>query len=213
MKAAFFHEDGTLGGLIGTITDITERKSMWQELVRARRDLEKRVLERTEELEEANRSLRHEIVEHKLDEEALKKRVRFENLITSLSSRFINLAPEEIDRELYDALKKIGEFAGVDRCYIGLVNDNLTKMDILFEWAASGIRQYPQFYRDIHVRQVYPWSAEIVRKQEILYVPDVDTLPPEAGKDKETLVAQQIKSVVVVPIVYKKLVIGIVGLD
>jgi PAS domain S-box-containing protein len=73
VKATFFNEDGTVGGLIGTIIDITERKAMWQELVKARQDLEKRVLERTEELERANESLRREAAEHMRDEAALRE--------------------------------------------------------------------------------------------------------------------------------------------
>ena len=212
-KATYFNEDGTVGGLIGTILDITKRKNVERELVKAREDLERRVRERTMELEEANRSLKHEVVEHQRDEEALKIRVRFENLITTLSSRFINLAPEEIDRELYGALKKIGEFAGVDRCYIGITSANGKILDIAYEWAAEGIRQYPQFYHNIVANEVYPWSARIVRKLEVLYIPGVEDLPPEADKDKERLQAQQIKSIVVVPMVYKKMLIGIVGFD
>ena len=148
-----------------------------------------------------------------MDEEALKTRVRFENLITSLSSRFINLSPEEIDRELYSALKKIGDFVGVDRCYIGIAYANGMILDIAYIWAADGIRQYPQFYHNVVANEVYPWSARIVRNFEVLYIPSVGDLPPEAGKDKETLQAQQIKSVVVVPMVYKKSLIGIVGFD
>jgi PAS domain S-box-containing protein len=212
-KATYLNEDGTVGGIIGTILDITKRKKIERELVKAREELEQRVLERTKELEQANESLRREAIEHRRDEEALKARVRFENLITSLSSRFINLSPEEIDRELYSALKKIGEFAGVDRCYIGIIYDNGKKMDIANEWAAEGIKQYPHLYYDIAVDEVYPWSAGIVKKHEVLYVPDVEDLPPEASKDKAMLQAQMIKSVVVVPMVYKKSLIGMVGFD
>jgi PAS domain S-box-containing protein len=73
VKATFFHEDGTIGGLIGTIIDITERKSMWQDLVRARQNLEMRVLERTKELEQTNESLRREVEEHRQDEAALRE--------------------------------------------------------------------------------------------------------------------------------------------
>ncbi|OPY29642.1 MAG: putative diguanylate cyclase [Methanocella sp. PtaU1.Bin125] len=212
-KATFLDEHGMVGGLIGTITDVTERNAMWRELVSARVELERRVQERTKELKEANQSLRHEILEHRRDEEALKKRAEFEKLITSLSSRFINLAPGEMESELSSALKKIGEFAGVDRCYIGLVYDHVEKLDIVYEWVAPGVRRYPQFYGQIPVDEFYPWSAGIVRRLEVLHIPDTDALPPEAGKDKETLQAQQIKSIVVVPMVYKKALIGIVGFD
>jgi PAS domain S-box-containing protein len=72
-KATYLDEDGTIGGIIGTILDITKRKKVERELVKAREELERRVLERTKELEEANRSLRREIAEHKQAEERLRE--------------------------------------------------------------------------------------------------------------------------------------------
>ncbi|HEY3273842.1 MAG TPA: PAS domain S-box protein [Methanocella sp.] len=73
VNATFSYEDGAVGGLIGTIIDITERKSMWQALVKARQDLEQRVQERTRELEETNESLQLEAEEHRRDEAALRE--------------------------------------------------------------------------------------------------------------------------------------------
>lgn len=204
--ATFMNPDGAVAGIVGTINDITERKAIWQEL-------ERRVKERASELEDANRSLRDEAEEHRRDEEALKRRVEFERLITSLSSKFISLGPDEIDGAIRHALKSIGEFAGVDRCYIGKVYDGTTLLDITYEWAAGGIRQYPEFFHHIVVDEAYPWSANIVRKLEVLHIPSVEDLPPEAARDREAMEAQQIKSMVVVPMVYKKAFAGILGFD
>jgi PAS domain S-box-containing protein len=72
-KATYLNEDGTVGGIIGTILDITKRKKVERDLVKAREELEMRVLERTKELEEANRSLRREIAEHERAEERLRE--------------------------------------------------------------------------------------------------------------------------------------------
>ena len=51
-----------------------------------------------------------EIKERQQAEKALQYRVEFEDLITALSTHFINLAPEEIDKGINHALWAIGEF-------------------------------------------------------------------------------------------------------
>ncbi|MEQ8222679.1 MAG: hypothetical protein ABRQ37_10290, partial [Candidatus Eremiobacterota bacterium] len=55
------------------------------------------------------------VLDRKDMEERILYRVGIEHLVTSISSRFINLKPEDRDREINMALKKIGEFAGQDR--------------------------------------------------------------------------------------------------
>jgi hypothetical protein len=49
--------------------------------------------------------------------EELTYRVNFENLIASTSTTFINLAPDEIDRGINDALKAIGDFISADHSH------------------------------------------------------------------------------------------------
>ncbi|HEX8986646.1 MAG TPA: ATP-binding protein [Rhodocyclaceae bacterium] len=56
-KATFGAADGTVHGLIGVISDITERKRAEELAERLKQELERRVAERTAELEVANREL------------------------------------------------------------------------------------------------------------------------------------------------------------
>jgi PAS domain S-box-containing protein len=72
ISAAFLKDDdGKPIGILGISRDITERKIMEQELVKARDKLEISVQERTAELARANESLRAEIADRNLAEEAL----------------------------------------------------------------------------------------------------------------------------------------------
>jgi PAS domain S-box-containing protein len=56
-KATFAGADGSVRGLIGVITDITERKQAEQLAFRLKEEMERRVVERTAELQAANREL------------------------------------------------------------------------------------------------------------------------------------------------------------
>jgi hypothetical protein len=46
--------------------------------------------------------------------EHLRNLLEFEGLISELSSRFINLPPGDLDREIEDALRRVSEAVGLD---------------------------------------------------------------------------------------------------
>ncbi len=61
-------------------------------------------------------------------EAQLAYRVEFEHLLAKIAARFINLPAAEMASETSDALKCIGEFAGVDRVYLlSVADDGSTK--------------------------------------------------------------------------------------
>lgn len=72
-KATFADAGGNLGGLVGVMLDITERKQMEEALRCARDELEARVQERTRELGRINDELNTEIVSRKQAEEGLRE--------------------------------------------------------------------------------------------------------------------------------------------
>lgn len=57
----------------------------------------------------------------------LKERLEFEALLSDLSARFVNLAPEAVDRGIEGALKALLDFFQVDRAGLvrGLLEKNL----------------------------------------------------------------------------------------
>jgi PAS domain S-box-containing protein len=80
-----------------------------------------------------------DITERKRIEKALNDRVEFEKIVASISTSFINLALDEVDAGIEDALGSIGEFSGVDRSYLFRLFDDGTKTDNTHEWCAEGI--------------------------------------------------------------------------
>lgn len=72
-SAPMFGEDGRYYGRVWYFRDITERKEAEESIRRLNAELEKRVKERTAELEEANKALREEVAERKRAEEEMKK--------------------------------------------------------------------------------------------------------------------------------------------
>ncbi|MEQ8224117.1 MAG: GAF domain-containing protein, partial [Candidatus Eremiobacterota bacterium] len=91
-------------------------------LEKIRKELENRVKERTGELEKINEMLKFENLMRQKTEKELHYRLSVEEIVTSISGRFINITSEEIDREIENSLKIIGEFLSIDRCYINLLS-------------------------------------------------------------------------------------------
>ena len=98
--SAELDSEGILSGYIGTIIDISERKSAEQKLATLNETLEKRVAERTAELAQTNDILRKEIRERKRAEAALKQ----------LPHRILDAQEAErrrIARDLHDGVSQI----------------------------------------------------------------------------------------------------------
>ena len=99
--------DGALLGYVGTITDITDRKRMEEELQRAHDELEKRVVERTVQLVESNESLKQEVAKRIIVGEELKES---QERLRNLTKHLQNIREQEkafLSRELHDELGQV----------------------------------------------------------------------------------------------------------
>lgn len=133
------------------------------------------------------------------------------DLITTLSTDFINLPAEEIDREIQNALRRIGGFAGVDRAYVFLVNAALGTMSNTHEWCREGIVPQRGNLQNVPVES-YAWCMSHILSSEILHIPRVADLP-DTFTDKSLLLGEGIQSLLAVPMTSGGRVIGLVGFD
>jgi signal transduction histidine kinase/CheY-like chemotaxis protein len=76
--------------------------------------------------------------ERGLAQQALERRYEFERRLVELSTRFVRLAPDEVDAAVEAALGEVGEFAGADRAGIVLFRREDGRGDNTHEWCRSG---------------------------------------------------------------------------
>jgi len=153
-----------------------------------------------------------DITDRKEAAEALEYRMNLEQLITSISTNFINLSAEEVDNGINQALKALGEFAEVDRSYVFQFSDDGHKTSNTHEWSAEVIKPQIDNLQNLSVDSA-PWWIDKLRKFETIHIPDVEKLPASAKNEKEILQAQSIKSLIAIPMVYNRQLIGFIGLD
>ncbi|MFQ5615801.1 MAG: response regulator, partial [Anaerolineales bacterium] len=80
------------------------------------------------------------------------------------------------------------------------------------EWCAPGIEPQIDKLQGLPV-DMLPWWMAKIRGLEIIHIPRVADLPPEAGAEREILEAQNIQSLIVVPIAYRRNLMGFIGFD
>lgn len=152
-----------------------------------------------------------DITERRKTEKELQHRIRLEKLITGMSTRFVGLSSDEIDRGIGDALKTIGEFSTVDRSYIFMFNEDKTMMDLTHEWCSEVARPLMGKLKRVRAGST-SWFVGKVCRSECVHIPEVADLPDAAAPEKAVFQRQGVKSMIVVPIVYTGNVIGFLGL-
>ncbi len=145
-------------------------------------------------------------------EAVLQDRLAFENIITNISTTFINMAPEETDAAIQRTLQIIGEFAGVARSYVFLYSGDQRMLTNTHEWCAPNIRSHRHRLQAVPV-EAWAWTNTRILQGELLHFPDIDTLPEEAEAEREEFREQGIRSMLCVPLLYRGEVIGFLGFD
>lgn len=106
----------------------------------------------------------------------------FETLISELSSRFIDLAPGEVDGEIENALRRVCAPLGIDRA-------------LLWQWTAATpdvIRPTHGYYARESLRTAegplnqahFPWVIGQMRAGRAVVLADVEAAPAEAAVDR-----------------------------
>lgn len=153
-----------------------------------------------------------DITHFKVNEDKLEFRLRFEELVIQLSSKFISLSWEDIDTEIDEALGLIGKFISADRSYVFLFEDGNKIMNNTHEWVNDGITPEKENLKNIPT-DIFPWWMEKLMNHQHILIPSVKDLPEEAATVKEILEPQGIKSLIAVPLIYSNNVLGYIGFD
>lgn len=142
----------------------------------------------------------------------LDRRMRFESLVTRLSTGFISLPIEEADEAITDALGEVGRFAAVDRAYLFEFSAGRERVSCTNEWCAHGIDSKRGHTQDLPASR-YVWCLSRLQRGEVVAVERITDLPREAAAEREQWEGESIRSVLLVPMRADGGVIGYVGFD
>ncbi|MFQ5399847.1 MAG: GAF domain-containing protein [Anaerolineae bacterium] len=157
-----------------------------------------------------------ELEARKQAEIALQERVALEELVSSISTDFINLPPEEVDNGINQALERIGRFTQADRAYVFMLTGNGQTFgqtfDLTYLWPMPSNETQNPLGTSLPSINLSWWLSQLERHQ-IIHVPRVANLPEAAREEKIYLESLGIQSIVSVPLVSRHRMIGFIGLD
>jgi GAF domain-containing protein len=142
-------------------------------------------------------------------ESRLQRQLEFENIITSISTNFINLDPDEIDSGIVQALNTLGEFTGVDRARVFQFSTDGKRMQNSHEWCAPQIASQRQRMLDVPI-ETFAYFTEKIKKLQVVHIPDVEKLPEHAKTDQLECRLQNIRSLLLVPMTFRSVATGFV---
>ncbi len=168
------------------------------------------IFKRYKNKQDNNKILQTEILDRMSAEKRLIKRLHIEKVITKISARFINVS--DFDTSVDDTLKDIGEMCGASRSYLFLLDKNKDTLDNTHEWCNENVKPQISNLQDIPVSSL-PWWMNKLENDEVIHIADVSKMPPEAQQEKKLLLEQNIKSLLVLPLISASNLIGFMGFD
>jgi PAS domain S-box-containing protein len=151
-----------------------------------------------------------DITDHKRADEALEERLKVESAVAETSSLLVRA--QSVDAGMNGALETLRKAVGVDRCYVFVARDPNASTVNIDEWCAPASEPELNGLRGLDYA-AFPWWMEKLRQDEAIVVPDVSRMPPEAGREKEILEAQDVRSLLVVPLNVGGELAGLMGFD
>ncbi|MBV9496011.1 MAG: EAL domain-containing protein [Acidobacteria bacterium] len=145
-------------------------------------------------------------------QESLQRRVDFERLVSNISTHFINIAPEEVDEAIEEALAAIGRFTGADRAHVMQLDETRRLGTMTHEWfgEASGPRK--QVMSNIPIA-AFPWTYATLESGQNIIVRTLDDMPADAIAERQLHESFGTKSVLAVPMIVNRKLVGFVGIN
>ncbi len=155
-----------------------------------------------------------DISDRKKAEEDLKVQRDFNQLIAEISSRFVDVSPDQLDFEIDRSLQLIGQATNTDSSYLIKFSfrENISDGTVTMtnEWTQ------PEYPRQVPLVQDAPasafaWANAKLMRREIINIPNVAEAPIEAANDQATWQSFNLVAILSVPIVQKSIVTGTMG--
>ncbi len=132
---------------------------------------------------------------HRVEAE-LERRLKYQNLVSNLSAKFVNLPPRDVDREIEKGLEQVGEFFELERCTFAEVQPGGKSYQTLHCWVKSGIANP----LNLGTHQFMPMLTERIRGGEPYRFRGREEIPNNWVHEKRFAKAEGIQAGLMVPL-------------
>jgi PAS domain S-box-containing protein len=122
----------------------------------------------------------------------------FESVLAEVSSKFVNLEPAEVDREIENAQRRVCECLDLDLSALWQLSPEepgVLRMTHLYRPLGG-----PPVPEDFDARDNFPWGLKEILTGKPICISSLEELPPEAAHDREVWEHFGVKSVLTFPL-------------
>lgn len=140
------------------------------------------------------------------------RQLAFEKMVAQISKRLVNTPIELIDQAVNQTMREIGEFFDVDRCYIFQFDAIRHEHSNTHEWCAAGVESQVSKLQRLP-NESFPWILMQIESQQVLNIPDVQAMDESLAAERDFLLAQNIQSLLIIPMIENSQSVGFFGID
>jgi PAS domain S-box-containing protein len=138
----------------------------------------------------------------------LAQRLRFEEMLSALSARFVNLPPDRLDAEIERVLESIGKGLNVDRVSVYEISEEDQTLHLVHSHRDAEIAAPPSEFK----LERLPWIRQKLMNREMVTFSDFEELPAEAEVDRNFLRDQGVVSLALIPLSTGEKTLGVLSL-
>lgn len=140
--------------------------------------------------------------------------IEYLRMTSHISADFVNVTEANLDEKINKLLEESGTCFQVNRCSLFLLDEDLKLISCSYEWCSKDVQPLKEEYKVRELRHDEPpaWLQEIM-DNEIVYIPNVELLPPEAMEEKEMLKQIKVQSLLSVPVMSKGKALGFISYE
>ncbi len=149
------------------------------------------------------------VIEQKEYEEMVKKRLEFEKIVATFSSRFVHIS--DFDEIVSVGLRNLGELSDASRVYVNILNEDSKTYDNVYIWQNKDIDVENKLELDFKSKLIEHWISNF-HEHSFIHIKDVTTFDNESELIQK-LSNQEVASILIYPITMGDKILGFIGID
>lgn len=142
----------------------------------------------------------------------LEHQLKNEELISRISTRLLATKTEDLDSAIVDSLRMFSEFAGVDKSFILIIDEENHTYDSVYEWCFDKKYSVTGQMKNVPLDNIN-WSLEKLSDNKVLTINSLSDFPNEAQNERKVVESFGIKSYTAVGLNYDNKIRGVLGFD
>jgi two-component system, LuxR family, sensor kinase FixL len=133
---------------------------------------------------------------------ALRQRLRFEEMLSRLSRRFVRLPSDRMGHAFDDALREICSWLQIERLQLFKTTGDDQDLIPISAWPERDAQAPALWHQD------YPWTLQQLLRRETVVISDASDFPAAAARDSESFTARGCRGQIFLPLVSGDTTIG-----